>query len=65
LVVSEQPTRRVVRELKDAGFIAVRRSGSHTVYVNGTVSVTVPDGHRMISPGVYRQILQKIEEAKG
>jgi predicted RNA binding protein YcfA (HicA-like mRNA interferase family) len=65
LVDSEQPTRRVLRQLKDAGFTAARRSGSHTVYVNGTVSVTVPDGHRMISPGVYRQILQKIEEAKG
>jgi len=62
-VVSEQPTRKVLRELKDAGFTAVRRSGSHTVYMNGTISVAVPDGHRMISPGVYRQILTKIEEA--
>lgn len=64
-MVSEQPTRKVLRKLKDAGFVAVRRNGSHTVYVNGAVSVTVPDGHRLISPGVYRQILKKIEEARG
>lgn len=62
-MVSEQPTRKVIRELKDAGFVVVRRNGSHAVYQNGSVSVTVPDGHRFISPGVYRQILQKIKEA--
>jgi predicted RNA binding protein YcfA (HicA-like mRNA interferase family) len=65
LVVSEQPTRKVLRELKDAGFVALRRNGSHTVYAKGMVLVTVPDGHRLISPGVYRQILKKIEEARG
>lgn len=63
-MVSEQPTRKVLRELKDAGFTAARRDGSHTVYVNGAVSVSVPDGHRMISPGVYRKVLKKIEEAR-
>jgi predicted RNA binding protein YcfA (HicA-like mRNA interferase family) len=63
-VVSEQPTRKVLRELKSAGFVAARHRGSHTIYVNGTVSVTVPDGHRMISPGVYRQILKAVEGAK-
>jgi len=29
------------------------------------IAITVPDGHRLISPGVYRQILKKIEEAQG
>lgn len=63
-MVSEQPTRKVIRELRNAGFVPVRRHGSHTVYAVGAVSVTVPDGHRMISPGVYRQIMKKIEEAQ-
>lgn len=63
-MVSEQPTRKVIRELRNAGFVPVRRKGSHTVYAAGAVSVTVPDGHRMISPGVYRQIMKKIEEAQ-
>ena len=63
-MVTEQPTRRVLRELKNAGFVPVPRSGSHTVYASGAISVTVPDGHRTISPGVYRQILKKIEEAQ-
>jgi predicted RNA binding protein YcfA (HicA-like mRNA interferase family) len=62
-VVKEQPTGKVVRQLKDAGFVAVRTQGSHTVYRNGDVRVSVPDGHRTISPGVYRKVLKKIEEA--
>jgi hypothetical protein len=33
------------------------------VWVNGSVSVTVPDGHKVISPGVVRQINEAIEEA--
>ena len=63
-MVSQQPTRKVQKELRDAGFTADRTSGSHTIWVNGSVSITVPDGHRMISPGVYRNIMKAIEEAK-
>jgi predicted RNA binding protein YcfA (HicA-like mRNA interferase family) len=63
-MVSDQPTRKVLRLLKDAGFVAVRTAGSHTTYQNGAVAVSVPDGHKTISPGVYRQILRKIQEAK-
>lgn len=51
--------------LRDAGFAPMRTVGSHTIYRKGRVSVTVPDGHRRISPGVYRMILRKIEEAAG
>lgn len=64
-MVSDQPTRKVVRMLRDAGFAPMRTVGSHTIYRKGRVSVTVPDGHRRISPGVYRMILRKIEEAAG
>jgi len=63
-MVSDQPTRKVVKMLRAAGFEPVRTVGSHTVYRNGEVNVTVPDGHRRISPGVYRVILKKIEEAR-
>ncbi|MBN9225611.1 MAG: hypothetical protein ABS63_05660 [Microbacterium sp. SCN 70-27] len=62
-MVSDQPTRRVQKQLRDAGFSAERTSGSHTVWVNGSISITVPDGHRTISPGVYRNILKAIKEA--
>jgi len=62
-VVKEQPTRKVVRQLRDAGFRAVRTQGSHTVYQKGALSVTVPDGHRTVSPGVYRKVLRAIEES--
>jgi predicted RNA binding protein YcfA (HicA-like mRNA interferase family) len=65
LVVSEQPTRKVLRELKDAGFVALRRNGQPHRLREGRGVVTVPDGHRLISPGVYRQTLKKTEEARG
>jgi len=62
-MVSEEPTRKVTKRLRDAGFAPVRTVGSHTVWQNGSVKVTVPDGHRTISPGVVRQINKAIEEA--
>jgi len=64
-MVSEQPTRKVVRELRRAGFVPVRSRGSHTVYEKNSVTITIPDGHPVISPGVYRQVLKKIKEARG
>lgn len=62
-MVSEQPTRKVVRMLKDAGWSPVRTVGSHTTWQapNGKRSVSVPDGHRTISAGVYRKILKALE----
>ncbi|MGU3438286.1 type II toxin-antitoxin system HicA family toxin [Actinomycetes bacterium M1A6_2h] len=65
-MVSDQPTRTVVKALKAAGFSSVRTVGSHSTWVSvdGRVKVTVPDGHRTISPGVYRKILAAIKEAQ-
>lgn len=62
-MVSEEPTRKLVKRLKDAGFVDDRTSGSHTVWVNGSVSISVPDGHKTISAGVVRQVNQAIKEA--
>lgn len=57
-VISEKPTRRVLRELRGAGFVAVRTRGSHTLWEHPAgVRIAVPDGHGTISPGVYRQVL--------
>ena len=63
-MTSEEPTRKMVKLLKTAGFAALRSVGSHTVYGKGSVTVSVPDGHKTISPGVVRQINKAIEEAK-
>ena len=62
-MVSEEPTRKIVKRLRDAGFAADRTTGSHTVWVNGSVSISVPDGHKTISPGVVRKVNQAIKEA--
>ena len=63
-MTKEQPTRRMVRLLKDAGFVAIRSKGSHTVYSYGDISITVPDGHRTVSPGVVREIEKAIAASK-
>lgn len=56
-MVSDQPTRRVLAELRSAGFSPRRSSGSHTLWAHpGGASVAVPDGHRRVSPGVYRKV---------
>ncbi|MDR6868465.1 putative RNA binding protein YcfA (HicA-like mRNA interferase family) [Microbacterium resistens] len=62
-MVSEQPTRKVVRLLKDAGWSPIRTAGSHTTWASPTgATFTLPDGHRTISPGVYRKLLKALEE---
>lgn len=63
MMVSEQPTRVMVKRLRDAGFTPGRTVGSHTKWSSGSVTVPVPDGHRTISPGVVRQIENAIAKA--
>ncbi|MFC9553861.1 type II toxin-antitoxin system HicA family toxin [Rhodococcus sp. NPDC056960] len=50
--MAEEPTRKLVKRLKAAGFTAERTEGSHTFWggPNGA-AVSVPDGHKTISPG--------------
>ena len=62
-MVSEQPTRKVAKTLKAAGWQPLRTVGSHTTWEgpNGT-KYTLPDGHKNISPGVYRKLLKAMKE---
>lgn len=64
-MVKPQDTRIVVAMLKKQGWKPIRTKGSHTQWrgLNGT-TYSIPDGHRTISAGVYRNILAKIEEDK-
>ena len=65
IMVSSQPTRKVVKELRSAGFTEDRTAGSHTWWKHPSgVAVAVPDGHREISPGVYRNILAAIKKSE-
>ncbi len=55
--------RKVIRELRAAGFEPTRTVGSHTWWQHPRgAAVAVPDGHRTISPGVYRKVRKAIEE---
>ncbi len=62
MVVSEEPTRAMVKELHAAGWRVARSDGRHTVFScpSGQHSIAVPTSHRTISPGVVRKIRQAI-----
>jgi predicted RNA binding protein YcfA (HicA-like mRNA interferase family) len=63
--VKARATRLVVRELRAAGFEAVRTQGSHTLRAHPDgPRVPVPDGHATISPGVYRQVLRAVAASR-
>jgi predicted RNA binding protein YcfA (HicA-like mRNA interferase family) len=66
LMVSEQPTWIVVKAFKDAGWRRVRTEGSHSSYVCacGRHRFTLPDGHRVISPGLVRQVVKALAECE-
>ncbi|WP_072687022.1 type II toxin-antitoxin system HicA family toxin [Rhodococcus marinonascens] len=64
-MIAEQPAKKIQKQLRAAGFTPGRKSGSHTFWTgpNG-VSISVPDGHRTISPGVVRKIDKAIAASK-
>jgi len=60
-----QRTRLVQKELRDAGFRPGHQVGSHTKRVHPSgISVAVPDGHPIITAGVYKSIQQAIYQAQ-
>jgi len=64
-MVVSQPTRKVLAELRAAGFTPGHTVGSHTTWKHSSgISICVPDGHRKISPGVYRKVLTAIKESR-
>lgn len=64
-MVSEEPTRNVIKRLRKAGFEPTDAEGSHTKWEHPLgPKISLPDGHRKISPGVVRQVNNKIAEAQ-
>lgn len=60
-----QKTRDVVRRPQAAGFTRTSSVGSHSKWVHPSgVRISVPDGHRAISPGVVRKIDNAINESE-
>lgn len=66
-MVSEQPTRKMIAELKAAGWVVLRKDGRHAVYgcPCGSHTTPLPQSHKTISPGVVRKIRQAIEKCEG
>ncbi len=65
-MATEQPTRKVVKEFCDAGWLPGRGDGSHTKWrcPASIHSFTLPDGHKKISPGVYRNAQKALEACR-
>lgn len=64
-MIAEQPTRKVTKLLRTHYFTRVRDAkGSHGKWAcpTGRHTVTIPDGHKTISPGVVQQVNKKIAE---
>lgn len=63
-MVSEEPTRKMVKELNSAGWTQLRNDGRHAVYgcPCGKHTMPVPESHRTISAGVVRKIRKAIKE---
>ncbi|WP_231971471.1 type II toxin-antitoxin system HicA family toxin [Mycobacterium sp. E3198] len=57
----------MVKRLRKAGFDKTGGNGSHTKWLHAQSGayVVVPTGHRVISPGVVRQVDKAIERSKG
>ena len=57
-MIAPRPTRQVIAQLRKLGWAPGRTVGSHTMWFCPTDlhQVSVPDGHREISPGVLRKI---------
>jgi predicted RNA binding protein YcfA (HicA-like mRNA interferase family) len=63
-VVKEEPTRKITKRLKAAGFARTDAEGSHGKWTHPSgAQVSIPDGHRTISPGVVRQVNNAITAA--
>lgn len=65
MVAKDESTRSVVKRLREAGFTRTTTEGSHAKWVHPSGAwVSIPDGHRMISPGVVRQVDKVITQSK-
>lgn len=61
-MIAPAPSREIVKQLKKAGFAERSGKGSHTMWTcaHNRISVSVPTGHRTISPGVRQQVNKAI-----
>lgn len=63
-MISEAPTRVLVKKLRTAGFVPRPGKGSHSEWIcpSGQHHISVPDGHKTISPGVHRKVLRALDD---
>ena len=66
MVIAPAPSRKIVKQLVAAGFAKRDGKGSHTFWTchHGIHHISVPTGHRTISPGVRSKVNAKIAECQ-
>ena len=65
-MVSDEPSRSVLKRLRKAGFVKSDGRGSHTKWNHqeSGAYVVVATGHRMISAGGVKQVNKAIERSE-
>lgn len=65
-MIAEEPSRTVAKRLKKAGFESRAGRGSHEEFTcaHDNARVSVPTGHKTISPGVVRQVNKAIKKCE-
>lgn len=63
-MIAPAPTREIIKQLRAAGFTERDGKGSQTSWTckHGRYSISVPTGHRTISPGVRTQVNKTINQ---
>ena len=51
--------REVIRALEKAGFVFIKQSGSHRIYVKGKLGVTVAYHNRDLKPKTLKHIIKQ------
>lgn len=66
-MVSEEATRKMIRQFTTAGWTEISHDGRHTKFgcQCGAHTFPLPTTHRMVSPGVVRNARKAIQECKG
>ena len=65
-MIAPAPTREIIKQLRAAGFTKRDGKGSHTTWTceHDRYSISVPTGHRVISPGVRTQVNKAINRCQ-
>jgi predicted RNA binding protein YcfA (HicA-like mRNA interferase family) len=65
-MVSDEATRKIIKELRDVDWVEIRRDGRHAIYrcPCGTHQFALPITHSRVSPGVVGKMRRLMTECE-